>query len=53
MRTGNFMGEYRRMNKETKITIIVGCMAASALDNGIKAELIDFMWELEEAGEQE
>lgn len=41
------------MNKETKISIIVGCIAASVLDNRIKAELIDFMWELEEAGEQE
>lgn len=47
------MGEYRRMNKETKINIIVGCIMASALDNGTKRELIDFMREFDEAGEEE
>ena len=41
------------MNTETKINIIVGCIAASGLDGETKKELIAFMWEGEEAGEQE
>lgn len=35
------------MQIETKINIIIGCIAASSLDNETKRELIDFMWELE------
>ena len=40
------------MQKETKINIIIGCIAASSLDDETKKELIGFMWQLEEAGEQ-
>ena len=52
MRAGNFMGG-TGMQIETKINTIVGCIMASALDNETKRELIDFMWELEEADENE
>lgn len=41
------------MQTKTKINIIVGCIMASALDNETKRKLIDFMWELEEADEDE
>ena len=41
------------MQIETKINIIIGCIAASSLDDETKKELTDFMWELEKKGEQE
>ena len=42
------------MNTETKVCIIIGCIASSYLDDDTKAELINFIRELEEkVGEQE
>ena len=36
------------MDTETKACIIVGCITSSYLDDDTKAELINFIWELEE-----
>lgn len=42
------------MNLETKVCVIVGCITDSRLDVETKAELIEFMWKIEEEiGEQE
>ena len=42
------------MNLETKVCVIVGCIVSSLLDAETKAELIEFMWKIEEEmGEQE
>lgn len=42
------------MNTETKVCIIIGCIVSSYLDDDTKAELINFIRELEEkVGEQE
>lgn len=42
------------MDIKTKVCMIIGCIASSYLDDDTKAELINFIQELEEkAGEQE
>ena len=42
------MGRCKGMNTEDKVCIILGCIALSNLDNETQAELINFIWELEE-----
>lgn len=47
-------GRCKGMDVETKVCVITGCIASSYLDDNTKAELINFIQELEEkVGEQE
>lgn len=49
--TGGKVVEYGRckgMDVETKVCVITGCIVSSYLDDDTKAELINFIWELEE-----
>lgn len=42
------MERCKGMNTEDKVCIIIGCIALSNLDTETQAELINFIWELEE-----
>lgn len=47
-------GRCEGMDVETKVCVITGCIVSSYLDDNTKAELINFIQELEEkVGEQE
>lgn len=47
-------GRCKGMDVETKVCVITGCIVSSYLDDNTKAELINFIQELEEkVGEQE